>query len=158
MTDDTPDAEELLQQSKTQKRHETDPADITVADEPTLVDAVADAYASDISENLTIRDGNLAALFAGLEETGELEAVIEAAADDWTTTDGTSKAEALRLLVRVALGEVAPETLEAGAKGYQQFRESQDYEFLKPISESLPNPYSGYIYCIYFCYTTWRRI
>jgi len=33
MTDDTPDAEELLQQSKTQKRHETDPADITVADD-----------------------------------------------------------------------------------------------------------------------------
>jgi len=53
-----------------------------VADRPTLVDAVADAYASDISENLTIRDGNLAALFAGLEETGELEAVIEAAADE----------------------------------------------------------------------------
>jgi len=101
-----------------------------VADEPTLVDAVADAYASDISENLTIRDGNLAALFAGLEETGELEAVIEAAADELDRDrDGTSKAEALRLLVRVALGEVAPETLEAGAKGYQQFRESQDYEF-----------------------------
>jgi len=100
-----------------------------VADEPTLVDAVADAYASDISENLTIRD-NLAALFAGLEETGELEAVIEAAADELDRDrDGTSKAEALRLLVRVALGEVAPETLEAGAKGYQQFRESQDYEF-----------------------------
>jgi len=97
MTDDTPDAEELLQQSKTQKRHETDPADITVADEPTLVDAVADAYASDISENLTIRDGNLAALFAGLEETGELEAVIEAAADELDRDrDGTSKAEALR--------------------------------------------------------------
>lgn len=101
-----------------------------MADEPTLVDAVADAYASDISENLTIRDGNLAALFAGLEETGELEAVIEAAADELDRDrDGTSKAEALRLLVRVALGEVAPETLEAGAKGYQQFRESQDYEF-----------------------------
>jgi len=49
---------------------------------------------------------------------------------NWTATATVqSKAEALRLLVRVALGEVAPETLEAGAKGYQQFRESQDYEF-----------------------------
>lgn len=131
MTDDndTNAAEELLQQSKTQKRHQTDP-EVSGEDSRDLADAVADAYASDISENLTIRDGNLAALFAGLEQTGELESVINVAAEELgREPDGTSKAEALRLLVRVALGEVAPETLDAGAEGYQQYRESQDYEF-----------------------------
>lgn len=132
MTDDNSDtdaAEELLQKSKSNKRHQTDPS-TSSEDTRDLADAVADAYAADISENLTIRDGNLAALFAGLEETGELETVIDAAAGELDReADGTSKAEALRLLVRIALGEVAPETLQAGAEGYQQFRESQDYEF-----------------------------
>jgi len=132
MTDDNPDtdaAEELLQKSKSNKRHQTDPSTSSEGTRD-LADAVADAYAADISENLTIRDSNLAALFAGLEETGELETVIDAAAEDLDReADGTSKAEALRLLVRIALGEVAPETLDAGTEGYQQFRESQDYEF-----------------------------
>lgn len=130
MTDENTDAaEELLQQSKSQKRHQTDPS-TSAEDTRDLADAVADAYAADISENLTIRDNNLAALFAGLEETGELENVIDAAAGELDReADGTSKAEALRLLVRVALGQVAPETLDAGVEGYQQFRESQDYEF-----------------------------
>ncbi len=132
MTDDNSDtdaAEELLQKSKDQKRHQTDPSTSSEAT-PNLADAVADAYTDDISENLTIRDGNLAALFAGLEETGELEHVVNAAAGELDReADGESKAEALRLLVRIALNEVAPEALEAGAKGYQQYRESQDYEF-----------------------------
>jgi len=77
MTDDNPDtdaAEELLQKSKSNKRHQTDPS-TNSKETRDLADAVADAYAADISENLTIRDGNLAALFAGLEETGELETV-----------------------------------------------------------------------------------
>jgi len=130
MTDDNTDAaEELLQKSKDQKRHQTDPSTSSEAT-PNLADAVADAYADEISQNLTIRDENLAALFAGLEETGELENVIDAAAGDLgREPDGTSKAEALRLLVRIALREVSPETLEAGTEGYEQYRESQEYEF-----------------------------
>lgn len=134
MTDDNPDAEAALQQSMEQSRHETDPTETTPDDDPTLVDAVADAYGAldddEIAENLTIRDQNLAALFAGLDETGELGAVIDAAASELDRDDGgESKAEALRLLVRIGLSEVAPEKLEAGAEGYEQYRESQDFEF-----------------------------
>lgn len=39
------------------------------------------------------------------------------------------KATALRLLARVGLEEVAPETLEAGKEGYEQYRDNQEIEF-----------------------------
>jgi len=135
MTDDTTDAEALLEQSKQQKRHETEPTVSTRDDEPSLVEAVADAYDElendDLPENLTIRDDNLAALFAGLDETNGLNDVIAAAASalDREEPDADSKAAALRLLVRVGLDDVAPEVLDAGAEGYEQHREQQDYEF-----------------------------
>jgi hypothetical protein len=45
MTNDTDKAEELLKQSKTQKRHETDPAVDNGRDQESLEDAVVDAYA-----------------------------------------------------------------------------------------------------------------
>jgi len=135
MTDDTTDAEALLEQSKQQKRHETEPAATTDAGEQDLADAVADAYdeleENELPENLTIRDDNLAALFAGLDETDGLTDVIAAAASalDREEPDADSKAAALRLLVRVGLDDVAPEVLDAGAEGYEQHREQQDYEF-----------------------------
>lgn len=133
--DNADDAEALLQEAKNQKRHQTDP-DAPVDDsEQSLADAIAGAYEEledgDLPENLTIRDGNLAALFAGLDETDKLGGIIQDAADalDRDEADAESKAAALRLLVRVGLEEVAPDTLEAGAEGYEQHREQQDYEF-----------------------------
>lgn len=134
MSNDSPDAEELLEQSKNQKRHETEPS-TSEGDDQDLVGAVADAYADldegDLPENLTIRDANLAALFAGLDETGELASVIDDAADelDREKPGAESKAAALRLLVRVGLDEVAPEALDAGVEGFEQYREQQDFEF-----------------------------
>lgn len=135
MTDDnTTDAEALLEESKNQRRHETEPS-MGAEQKASLVDAVADAYADldagNLPENLTIRDGNLAALFAGLDETDKLGEIIDDAAEalDRDEADAESKAAALRLLVRVGLDEVAPDALDAGAEGYQQFREDQEFEF-----------------------------
>jgi len=134
MTDEPSDPEALLEEAKSQKRHETEPS-TTADDDQDLVDAVADAYADldegDLPENLTIRDGNLAALFAGLDETNELGGIIAdaAAALDRDEPDAESKAAALRLLVRVGLDEVAPEALDAGVEGFEQYREQQDFEF-----------------------------
>lgn len=132
--DNADDAEALLQEAKEQKRHETDPT--TVADDAqSLEDAVAAAYDDlgdgDLPENLTIRDSNLAALFAGLDETDELGSIVADAATalDRDEPDADSKAAALRMLVRVGLDKVAPETLDAGAAGYELHREQQDYEF-----------------------------
>lgn len=133
--DNADDAEALLEEAKNQKRHQTDP-DVTANDgEQSLADAVAEAYDElddgDLPENLTIRDSNLAALFAGLDETDELGSIVAdaAAALDRDEPDADSKAAALRLLVRVGLDEVAPETLDAGAAGHELHREQQDYEF-----------------------------
>lgn len=136
MTDDNSNAaEELLEEAKNQKRHETDPVATSDDGEVTLVDAVAEAYddldGGNLPENLTIRDENLAALFAGLDETDELGDIITDAARALDRDEPTaeSKAAALRLLVRVGLDEVAPDALDAGAEGFQQFREQQDFEF-----------------------------
>lgn len=134
MANDTDKAEELLQQSKQTTRHQTNPSD-TAEDDVDLTEAVADAYAileeGDLPENLTLRDRNLAALFVGLQDTGELESVSRRAQEylgrDEENLD--KKATALRLLARVGLEEVAPETLESGKEGYEQYRDNQEIEF-----------------------------
>ena len=136
MADAEEEAEELLQQAKEQKRHETEPS--TTADDSddvSLEDAVTEAYErideGEVYENLTIRDEDLAALFAALEETGQLEDVGEAAADtlgrDADTLD--TRAAVLKLLVRAALDDVAPETIESAKEGRREFLASQADEF-----------------------------
>ncbi|MFC7216516.1 hypothetical protein ACFQO4_20870 [Saliphagus sp. GCM10025334] len=119
MSDDTSKAEALLEEAKQQKRHETEPTNEPADDSPSLEDAIVDAYAAiddgDAHSNLTIRDSDLAALVAGLDETDGLEEIVADAQDDLdregTDADAT-KAMALGLLVRVGLSEVAPDTLE----------------------------------------------
>ncbi|USZ73762.1 hypothetical protein [Natronosalvus halobius] len=119
MTDDTSKAEALLEEAKSQKRHETEPSNEPTDDSPSLEGAIVDAYAAidagDAHSNLTIRDSDLAALVAGLDETDGLGEIVADAQDELdregTDADAT-KAMALGLLVRVGLSEVAPEAVE----------------------------------------------
>lgn len=134
MGDDQAKAEELLQQSKDQKRHETEPTTAEKDDNPTLEEAIADAYVSlesgDLHSNLTLRDENLAALFAGLDETGNLERIgSNAAAELDRDAEATTKADVLRLLVRIGLSEVEDGVIDAAKNGRKQFLESQTDEF-----------------------------
>ena len=134
-------AEDLLQEAKQNRRHTTDaPGQSQDAEpEPEPVDlsaAIADGYAAiDAGEkpsNLTLRDGDLAALFAGLEESGELDQIISAAHDTLDRSgepDSYTRATALRLLVRVALTEIDPDAIEAAIDGKKQFMASQAAEF-----------------------------
>lgn len=135
MSDDSNKAEELLQQSKNQKRHTTDPAGSSEGNGPSsLQDAVKDAYTrlddGEMHENLTVRDGDLAALMAALEETGELSSVGEAA-NQWLDRDedASSRAAVLKLLLRVGLNEVAADEIEAAKNGKREFLASQADDF-----------------------------
>lgn len=133
-SDNSEKAEELLQQSKSQKRHTTDPSSSDENSAPRLQDAVRDAYVrldeGELHENLTVRDGDLAALVAALEETDQLSTIGERA-NQWLDRDGDaeSRAAVLKTLLRVGLQEVASEEVEAAKEGKREYLASQADEF-----------------------------
>ena len=77
-TTDDRDPEELLEQSKEQKRHRSEPQQSTESEGPSLEEYIADVYeeldAGEVPTNLTMRDRNLAALIRGLDEADQLDA------------------------------------------------------------------------------------
>jgi len=135
-TTDDRDPEELLEQSKEQKRHRSQPQEQHEdSDKPTLEAYIADVYedldAGEVPTNLTMRDQNLAALIRGLDEADQLDAVGADVREhlDRDATDSESRGSVLGLLVRAGLNEVRPDLIEAGEAGYKAFRERQETEF-----------------------------
>ena len=134
MSDNEQAAEELLQQSGEQKRHNSEPSTEETTDEQSLQDAIVDAYEAiddgDTSSNITVRDENLAALVRGLENTDELTDVAEAARDELDRDEGrVSRSQTLGDLARVGLSVVAPEVIEDGKAARKEFVLSQEDEF-----------------------------
>lgn len=133
-SDNSEKAEELLKQSKSRKRHTTDPSSSDENSAPRLQDAVRDAYArldeGELHENLTVRDGDLAALVAALEETDQLSTIGDQA-NEWLGRDGDaeSRAAVLKALLRVGLQGVASDEVEAAKEGKREFLASQADEF-----------------------------
>ena len=135
-TTDDRDPEELLEQSKEQKRHQSEPQQQdTEPDAPSLEEYIADVYeeldAGEVPTNLTMRDRNLAALIRGLDEAGQLDAVGADVREylDRDATDSESRGSVLGLLVRAGLAEVRPDLIEAGEGGYERFTERQETQF-----------------------------
>lgn len=139
MTDESDKAEQLLQEAKQQKRHQTDPSEQQSESEQksaSLEDAIKQAYddieANDLPENLTVRDKKLAGLFAGLKETDKL-ADLSAEAQEYLGRDTEenleARATALKLLLRVGLSEVTPETMDAAKGAYKDHMLEQEDEF-----------------------------
>ncbi|MDS0223621.1 hypothetical protein NDI54_19965 [Haloarcula sp. S1AR25-5A] len=135
-TTDDRDPEELLKQSKEQKRHQSEPQQQdTEPDGPSLEEYIADVYeeldAGEVPTNLTMRDRNLAALIRGLDEAGQLDAVGADVREylDRDATDSESRGSVLGLLVRAGLAEVRPDLIEAGEDGYETFTERQETQF-----------------------------
>jgi len=136
---DQEDAEELLKQSKEQRRHTTDAPDRDDrdgSDSVDLAEAVAEVLAKidqgDTPSNLTLRDGDLAALFAGLERSGDLDRIVEdahEALDRDGDPDSLTRATALRLLVRVGLAEIDPSVIDAAIEGKQRYLTDQASDF-----------------------------
>lgn len=125
MSDDTDKAEELLQQSKDQSRHTSEPA---TADErthdrvATIKNALLAIDRGDIPENINIRDERLKALLVGLDHANDLQAVVDELVDvtDGDPIDDPTQSDAARLLIRAALHEVLPEVLEDAIEANQQ--------------------------------------
>ena len=78
----------------------------------------------DVSHNLSFRDLHTATLMHGLEETDQLTDVItKARVRLGRDTDHVrpNRAEALRLLIRIGLEEVAPETIEIAVEANNEY-------------------------------------
>jgi hypothetical protein len=134
MSDDEQAAEELLQQSGEQKRHNSEPSTKEPTDARSLQDAIVDAYElideGDASPNITVRDENLAALIRGLEDADELADVAQAARDELDRDGGrVSRSQTFGDLARVGLSVVAPEVVEDGKAARKEFVLSQEDEF-----------------------------
>lgn len=138
MADDI-DVDDIVAQHKEETsdgRHATDPVtDSTSEDEQSLEEHVRDAFHKlddgDLPKNLTIRDENLAALFYGLAQSGELETIGEAAANRLRKeSDGAdTKAGTLRYLVRVALKEVDESVIESAKEGRERYQSDLSEDF-----------------------------
>lgn len=134
MSDANP--EDLLNEAKNQDRLNTEPTTAEGDDsEPVdLQAAIQGAYAAIDdgvkNENITVRDTNLAALFLGLEETGEL-AEIAADAEEELGRDGesVSQSRTLGLLARVGMQELAPEVMDTAEDAYTEYLVSSKDEF-----------------------------
>lgn len=129
MTDTPEDAdpEELLQQSKDQSRHTSEPTDVTDSAGVDRVDAIKDALLAiedgDAPENINIRDANMKALLVGLRDADELDSVASTLADelegDVETTD-VSQSDVARLLMRIGLREALPGVHEDAEEAARQ--------------------------------------
>lgn len=134
MTDEK-DPEELLAQSKEQKRHTSEPSATDDEPEVSLEEHIVDAY-SDInsaggSSNLTMRDANLAALIRGLENADLLDDVGADLRDELGKDheDSETRSSVLSLLARVGLQEARPELLETGKEAKRSYREQLEIDF-----------------------------
>lgn len=125
MTDDKKEAERLLEEGTTDRRT-TAEAETTSDPKPDLQDAIKACYeAIDDDEmpiHLQYRDRDLAAILAGLDDADALDALIEAAAEklDKDTPENVSRANAMKLLMRVGLNNVDASVIEDATKAKQQ--------------------------------------
>ncbi|WP_266082275.1 hypothetical protein [Haladaptatus caseinilyticus] len=126
-------AEKLLQSSKNQKRSTSEPSPSDEAVE--LTQTIQEAYEAiddgDASSNITVRDTNLAALFHGLEESGDLANVAAAARTELDREDDptVNRSQTIGDLIRVGLQAVAPETVDQAMAAKKEYLLSRENEF-----------------------------
>lgn len=123
-TDGEKDAEELLEQSKEQSRHTSEPdvnSTPAESEDVSRVEAIKQALVeieeNGAPENINCRDPRLKALLVGLDEADELGSVatdIVAELDDDRNveTDNVSQSDVARLLMRAGLQAALPSLLE----------------------------------------------
>lgn len=122
------DAEELLQQSKEQTRHTSEPAATTASSAGVdRIEAIKEALIAidggEVPENINIRDKRLKALIVGLERSGDLEGVVTdvgATLDTNVDIDEPTQSDLARLLIRAGLQEALPDVLEDATEARQK--------------------------------------
>jgi hypothetical protein len=137
-SDDLTEAERKLQQSKNQRRHDTEPTsgggDDASVDARSLADVVREKYdaldAGDLHQNLHTRDDDLAALVAALEEQGDLERLAEQMNDDLGRSDDVdSRAAFVRAAVRRGIAASDPDVMDEAREGKRQYFAAQADQF-----------------------------
>jgi hypothetical protein len=137
MSDDPSKSEEAFNNSKSRTSNAEGPFEWEneTASSP-LYEAIQDARqqidADEVTEQLSARDVRLAALIRALEETNQLDDIgAEAGAALNRDSDNApaTRAETLRLLIRVGLSEVAPETIQTAVEANKEYLISQADEF-----------------------------
>lgn len=129
------EAEALLQESSEQKRHRSEaPETNETSEDVSLQDAIREAYnrlaEGEMHENISVRDDDLAALFAGLDKADALEDVGQRAQDRLGREEkASSKTAVASAVLRVGLSEIAPDEVEAAKAGKREFLSSQADEF-----------------------------
>lgn len=127
------DPEEIMAQSQEQTRYNSE-ATTATEESVDLEDAIRAAYQQlddgEKHENLSVRDQDLKALFDGLDDAGMLEDVGERALGRLDRGgEASTKGAVLGALVRVALGEVAPDEVESAKDAKREYLASQADEF-----------------------------
>lgn len=134
---DDPDPEELLQQSKTQRRTSTEPTSSDAAEaRPDLVDAIAAAFddleAGELNSTFGFRDARLVALFVGLERSGELVRVVTDAQRRLgrePDPDAASRSQLASLLIRLGIRELDADLLDAASDAHSQHTDVDPSEY-----------------------------
>jgi hypothetical protein len=126
--DETTEAEELLREAgdRTRDSVEPDTGDRDDEDLGDLTTAARDAYkqlaTGELHSNVTVRDEDLAAFFAALEQTDQLGSVGDRAAAELSQDDAPeTKAGVLEALARLGIEHVAVDEWEARADGQREF-------------------------------------
>lgn len=137
-SDDDRDPEDVLQQSKQNTQLTSEPGATSHDEAPErLADAIEQIYhdleAGELSENLTVRDADLAALFHAYERTDRLADVtvdtVEALGRDAEEVNLEARTTALRFLLRYALQDLRSDDLDEATEGRQAYLMTQASEF-----------------------------
>lgn len=138
MTDETDEAEDLLQKAKAQSRHTSEPSMAASDTEaPNRVEAIKEALLAvedgEVPENINIRDARLKALLVGLQEAGELDTAASSLAEVLDSppdmANEATQSDVARLLIRVGLQEGAPSLLADAKEARKQAALEQANEF-----------------------------
>jgi hypothetical protein len=125
-SDEAQNAEEMLKAAGERTRDGVGPVDTTTAETPELTQAAREAYErlsdGDLHNNVTVRDDDLAAFFAALDETDQL-AEVGARATSELGSDETpeTKTGVLAALARIGIEAVATDEWESRADGQREF-------------------------------------
>lgn len=138
MSDDRSAAEKALQSAKEQNRHTSEPAaqDSESDDDGVeLQSAIRSVYAElddgSVHPNNTVRDADLKALLKGLDDTGQLDDLVAAAADrTGRDPESISRGEALAQLTRLGLQVLDTDVTQTAVEARTEYvREQQSDTF-----------------------------
>ena len=94
-----------------------------------VTEALSSVEQGDSNKTIGFRDGHMVALFDALDETGNLEKLVDDASEYLEREAEPTRTDAMSMLVRIALAERYPDFLNAACDGYKDHLLDQVGEF-----------------------------